>query len=220
VAGWSRCSKVEFWAARSKTSYSLTLQPLTLDWKPWRREHARWFPEIQPFLELRHKPLAQRWQSTSVEINVLAGWAAQMAADNKSLGGFILDGIPPAAKRCATSWSVFWTLMPRGCCQLRLKTKLERLQSHQKSTGSTGLFQRRKWKKMTKEAECAMRPKTAEKKGQIRMPRNAADSLIFTAGKGRQESWRQAPAEIKKKLKDRLQLWKAFWTLVQRPIWS
>ncbi len=115
---------------------------------------------------------------TSVEINVLQG-ERPMAADNKSLGRFILDGIPPAP-RGVPQVEVTFDIDANGILNVTAKDKATNKEQKITIQGSTGLS-KDEVEKITKEAE-----KHAEedklKKERIEA-RNQADSLIFTAEK-------------------------------------
>lgn len=115
---------------------------------------------------------------TSVEINVLQG-ERPMAADNKSLGRFILDGIPPAP-RGIPQIEVTFDIDANGILNVTAKDKATNKEQKITIKGSTGLFDE-EVKNMTAEAE-----KHAEedklKKEQVEA-RNQADTLIFTAEK-------------------------------------
>ncbi len=115
---------------------------------------------------------------TSVEINVLQG-ERPMAADNKSLGRFILDGIPPAP-RGVPQIEVTFDLDANGILNVTAKDKATNKEQKITIQGSTGLS-KEEVERITKEAE-----KHAEedklKKERIDA-RNQADTLIFTAEK-------------------------------------
>ena len=115
---------------------------------------------------------------TSVEINVLHG-ERPMAADNKSLGRFILDGIPPAP-RGIPQIEVTFDIDANGILNVTAKDKATNKQQKITIKGSTGLSDD-EIKRMTQEAE-----KHAEedklKKERIDA-RNQADTLIFTCEK-------------------------------------
>jgi molecular chaperone DnaK len=115
---------------------------------------------------------------TSVEINVLQG-ERPMAADNKSLGRFILDGIPPAP-RGIPQIEVTFDIDANGILNVTAKDKATNKQQKITIKGSTGLSDD-EIKRMTQEAE-----KHAEedklKKERIDA-RNQADTLIFTCEK-------------------------------------
>lgn len=136
---------------------------------------------------------------TSVEINVLQG-ERPMAADNKSLGRFILDGIPPAP-RGVPQVEVSFDIDASGILSVKAQDKASGKTQSIKITGSTGLS-KDEVEKMTKEAE-AHASEDAEKKERIDA-RNAADSLIFTSEKALKDAGDKAPAEIKKEVEDKL----------------
>ncbi len=115
---------------------------------------------------------------TQVEINVLQG-ERPMAADNKSLGRFILDGIPPAP-RGVPQVEVTFDIDASGIVSVTAKDKASGKESNIKITGSTGLS-KEEVEKMTKDAE-AHAQEDEEKKAKIEA-RNHADALIFTAEK-------------------------------------
>src|SRR5260221_4710195 len=87
---------------------------------------------------------------TQVEINVLQG-ERPMAADNKSLGRFILDGIPPAP-RCVPQVEVTFDIDANGILNVKAKDKASGKEQSIKITGSTGLS-KEEVEKMTKDAE-------------------------------------------------------------------
>ena len=115
---------------------------------------------------------------TQVEINVLQG-ERPMAADNKSLGRFILDGIPPAP-RGVPQVEVTFDIDANGILNVKAADKATGKEQSIKIQGSTGLT-KEEVEKMTKEAE-AHASEDAEKKAKVEA-RNQADSLIFTAEK-------------------------------------
>jgi Molecular chaperone len=121
---------------------------------------------------------------TQVEINVLQG-ERPMAADNKSLGRFILEGIPPAP-RGVPQIEVTFDIDANGILNVSAKDKATGKENKIQITGSTGLS-KEEVEKMTKEAEVHAK-EDEEKKGKIEA-RNHADALIFTAGKGSKRWW-------------------------------
>lgn len=115
---------------------------------------------------------------TSVEINVLQG-ERPMAADNKSLGRFVLSGIPPAP-RGVPQIEVTFDIDANGILNVSAKDKASGKVSTITITGSTGLS-KDEVEKMKKEAEEHAAEDMA-KKEKIEA-RNRADSMIYTAEK-------------------------------------
>lgn len=115
---------------------------------------------------------------TQVEISIVQG-ERPMAADNKSLGRFILDGIPPAP-RGVPQVEVSFDLDASGILSVTAKDRATGKEQSIKITGSTGLTDE-EVQKMTREAE-ANAEEDAKKKELIDI-RNQADALIFTSEK-------------------------------------
>lgn len=136
---------------------------------------------------------------TSVEINVLQG-ERPMAVDNKSLGRFILDGIPPAP-RGVPQVEVTFDIDASGILSVKAQDKASGKVQSIRITGSTGLS-KDEVEKMTKEAE-AHAAEDAEKRERIET-RNAADSLIFTAEKALKDAGDKVSAEIRKEVEDKV----------------
>src|SRR5258708_4639203 len=136
---------------------------------------------------------------TQVEINVLQG-ERPMAADNKSLGRFILDGIPPAP-RGVPQVEVTFDLDANGILNVKAKDKASGKEQSIKITGSTGLTPE-EVEKMTKEAEMHAE-EDAKKKDQVEA-RNQADSLIFTAEKSLKDAGDKVPEDIKKEVEEKV----------------
>jgi molecular chaperone DnaK len=129
---------------------------------------------------------------TSVEINVLQG-ERPMAADNKSLGRFILDGIPPAP-RGIPQVEVTFDIDANGILNVSAKDKATGKEQKITITGSTGL-NKEEVEKMTKEAE-AHAEEDKKRKEEIEM-RNQADSLIYTAERALKDGGDKVPAEVR-----------------------
>ena len=111
---------------------------------------------------------------TSVEIHVLQG-ERPMASDNKTLGRFILDGIPPAP-RGIPQIEVTFDIDANGILNVTAKDKATSKSQTIRIEGSTGLS-KEEIEKMKKEAEVH----TAEdqKKKEIIEARNLADNLVY-----------------------------------------
>ena len=145
---------------------------------------------------------------TSVEIHVLQG-ERPMAADNKTLGRFILDGIPPAP-RGVPQIEVTFDIDASGILKVTAKDKGTNKVQHITITNSTNLDEK-EVERMRHEAE-AHATEDAEKKAKIEA-RNQADSLIFTAEKTLKDAGDKAEAALKtevegkvKSLKDILEV--------------
>lgn len=136
---------------------------------------------------------------TSVEINVLQG-ERPMAADNKSLGRFILDGIPPAP-RGVPQVEVTFDIDANGILNVSAKDKASGKEQKITITGSTGL-DKDEVEKMTKEAEANAEADKA-KKEEIEA-RNHADTLVYTAEKSLKDAGDKVPADIKTEVEDKI----------------
>lgn len=136
---------------------------------------------------------------TQVEINVLQG-ERPMAADNKSLGRFILDGIPPAP-RGVPQVEVTFDIDASGILSVKAKDKATGKEQSIKITGSTGLT-KEEVEKMTKEAEMHAK-EDAEKKEKVET-RNAADALLFTSEKALKDAGDKLSEDIKKEVEEKI----------------
>lgn len=114
----------------------------------------------------------------SVEIHVLQG-EREMAADNKSLGRFILDGIPPAP-RGIPQVEVTFDIDASGILSVTAKDKATNKSQSIRIESSTGLS-KEEIEKMKKDAE-AHADEDKQKKELVEA-RNMADSLSYTTEK-------------------------------------
>lgn len=136
---------------------------------------------------------------TSVEINVLQG-ERPMAADNKSLGRFILDGIPPAP-RGVPQVEVTFDIDANGILNVSAKDKASGKEQKITITGSTGL-DKDEVEKMTKEAE-ANAEADKKKKEEIET-RNHADTLVYTAEKSLKDAGDKVPTDVKTEVEEKI----------------
>lgn len=136
---------------------------------------------------------------TQVEINILQG-ERPMATDNKSLGRFILDGIPPAP-RGVPQVEVTFDIDASGILSVKAKDKASGKEQSIKITGSTGLS-KDEVEKMTKEAE--VHAKEDEEKKEKIEARNHADALLFTAEKALKDGGDKVPAEVKTEVEEKM----------------
>lgn len=136
---------------------------------------------------------------TQVEIHVVQG-ERPMASDNKSLGRFVLDGIPPAP-RGIPQIEVTFDLDASGILSVTAKDRATGKEQSIKITGSTGLT-KDEIDKMTREAELhAEEDKT--KKEQVEV-RNHADNLIFTAEKALKDAQDKVDAATKSTIEEKI----------------
>lgn len=132
---------------------------------------------------------------TQVEINVLQG-ERPMAQDNKSLGKFTLDGIPPAP-RGVPQIEVTFDMDTNGILKVSAKDKATGKEQSIKITGAVGLSDE-EVKKAQEEAEKYAAEDKA-KKEQVEV-RNQADALLFTAEKTLKDAGEKAPSDKKEKV--------------------
>ena len=138
---------------------------------------------------------------TSVEIHVLQG-ERPMAVDNKSLGRFILDGVPPAP-RGVPQVEVTFDIDANGILNVTAKEKATGKEQSIKITGSTGLS-KDEVEKMQKEAES--HSAEDQKKKELIEARNIADSLVYTAEKSLKDAGDKVPADIKSEVEEKVKL--------------
>lgn len=115
---------------------------------------------------------------TSVDINVLQG-EREMSADNKSLGRFVLDGIPPAP-RGIPQVEVTFDIDANGILSVSAKDKATGKEQKIRIEASSGLSEE-EIQRMEKEAEA--HGEEDKKKKEAVEAKNAADNLIYTAEK-------------------------------------
>ncbi|MBI2019310.1 molecular chaperone DnaK [Candidatus Daviesbacteria bacterium] len=136
---------------------------------------------------------------TSVEINVLQG-EREMASDNKSLGRFILDGIPPAP-RGVPQVEVTFDIDANGILNVTAHDKATGKKQNITITGSTGLS-KDEVEKMTKEAE-AHAEEDKKKKEEVET-RNQADNLVFTAERSLKDAGDKVSPEVRTDVEQKL----------------
>jgi molecular chaperone DnaK len=137
---------------------------------------------------------------TSVEIHVLQG-ERPMAQDNKTLGRFILDGIP-TAPRGVPQVEVSFDIDANGILNVKATDKASGKQQHITITASSGLS-KEEVEKMKKEAELHA-DEDKKKKEQIDI-KNQADAVVFTTEKMLKESGDKMKPEDKKELEEKLE---------------
>jgi len=129
---------------------------------------------------------------TQVEIHVLQG-ERPMAADNKSLGKFILDGIPPAP-RGVPQIEVTFDVDANGILKVSAQDKATGRSQHITITASSGLSDS-EIEKMKKDAEA--HAEEDRKRKEMIEARNHADNTAYAAEKALREFGDKVPAEVK-----------------------
>lgn len=132
-----------------------------------------------------------------VEIHVLQG-EREMAGDNKTLGRFILDGIPPAP-RGVPQIEVIFAIDANGILNVNAKDLATNKEQKITITASTGLKDE-EIEKMVEEAE--KHAEEDKKKRERAEQRNNADSLCFSIEKLLEESGDKVEDDEKKDLKE------------------
>jgi molecular chaperone DnaK len=135
-----------------------------------------------------------------VEIRVLQG-EREMANDNREIGRFILDGIPPAP-RGVPQIEVTFDIDANGILAVGAKDKATSKEQSIRIEGSGGLSES-DIKRMVGEAEAH----AAEDKGrrEVIEKHNQLDNLIYNAEKMLRENGDKLPGEEKKRLEETLQ---------------
>lgn len=128
---------------------------------------------------------------TSVEISVTQGERA-MAADNKSLGRFMLDGIPPAP-RGLPQVEVTFDVDASGILTVKAKEKTTGKEQSIRIEGSTGLSEA-DIEKMKQDAE--VHAAEDEKRKSLVESKNLAEQMIYGAEKAVKDAGDKAPAEV------------------------
>ncbi|MGB9612919.1 MAG: molecular chaperone DnaK [Candidatus Margulisiibacteriota bacterium] len=132
---------------------------------------------------------------TSVEIHVLQG-ERPMAADNRTLGRFHLDGIPPAP-RGVPQIEVTFDIDANGILNVKAKDKGTGREQKITITASSGLS-KEEVERMRKEAE-AHEAEDRKRKEEVEI-RNQADAMAYTAEKTLKEAADKVDAATKEKV--------------------
>lgn len=136
---------------------------------------------------------------TSVEVHVLQG-ERPMADNNKSLGRFILDGIPPAP-RGIPQIEVTFDIDANGILNVSAKDKVGGKEQKITITGSTGL-NKEEVEKMTKEAQ-AYAEEDRKKKEQVET-KNMSENLVFSAEKVLKDAGDKVSLEVKTEVEEKI----------------
>ena len=130
-----------------------------------------------------------------VEIHVLQG-ERPMAVDNKSLGKFILDGIPPAP-RGLPQIEVTFDIDANGIINVTAQDKATQRSQHITITASSGLNEA-EVERMRREAE--VHADEDKKRKELIEARNTAGNAVYTAEKALRDFGDKVPAETKSKV--------------------
>ncbi len=135
----------------------------------------------------------------SVEIHITQGERA-MSADNKSLGKFMLDGIPPAP-RGMPQVEVTFDVDASGILTVKATEKTTGKVQSIRIEGSTGLS-KEDIEKMKTDAEA--HAADDEKRKVLVEARNIADQAVYAAEKAIKENGEKAGAEVVKEVQDKI----------------
>ena len=136
---------------------------------------------------------------TSVEVHVVQG-ERQMAQDNKSLGRFMLDGVPPAP-RGVPQVEVNFDIDANGILQVAAKDKTSGKTQTIRIEGSSGIS-KEEAERMRKEAET--HEEEDKKKRELVEARNMADTLVYTVEKTVKDAGDKISLEQKKDVEEKL----------------
>lgn len=140
---------------------------------------------------------------TSVEIHIVQG-EREMAADNKSLGRFILDGIPPAP-RGIPQIEVTFDIDANGILSVKAKDKASGKEQSIRIEAKSSLS-KEEIEKMKKEAE--LHADEDRKKREEAEKRNIADQIIYTAEKALKDAEGKISEETKKNVQEKIDVLK------------
>jgi len=129
---------------------------------------------------------------TSVEIHVVQG-ERSMASDNKSLGRFTLEGIPPAP-RGVPQIEVSFDIDANGILNIKAKDKASGKEQSIKIEASGGLSDD-EVEKMRKDAES--HEEEDKKKKEAVEVKNTSEQLVHTAEKALKDAGDKVPTEVK-----------------------
>ncbi len=136
---------------------------------------------------------------TSTEIHITQGERAQ-ASDNKSLGRFVLDGIPPAP-RGVPQIEVAFDVDSNGVLNVTAKDKATGKEQTIRIEANSGLSED-DIEKMKQDAE--EHADEDLKKKELIEARNSADQLIYTAEKSIKDHGKEAGEEVVVGIKERV----------------
>ncbi len=135
----------------------------------------------------------------SVEIHVVQG-ERPMASDNKSLGRFNLDGIPPAP-RGMPQVEVSFDIDANGILSVKAKDKSTNKEQSIRIEATSGLSDA-EVEKMRKDAD--LNAEADKKKHEVVEAQNAADQVLYAAEKALREHGDKVGDDIKKNVQEKI----------------
>ncbi|OGY55343.1 MAG: molecular chaperone DnaK [Candidatus Wildermuthbacteria bacterium RIFCSPHIGHO2_02_FULL_47_12] len=136
---------------------------------------------------------------TSVEVHVVQG-ERPLAQDNKSLGRFILDGLPPAP-RGVPQVEVTFDIDANGILNVTAKDKASQKTQSIRIEGSTGMS-KEEVEQMRKAAE--MHEEEDKKRKDLIELKNTADTLVYTVEKTLRDAGDKIAEDLKKEITEKL----------------
>ncbi len=137
---------------------------------------------------------------TSVEIHILQG-ERPMAGDNKTLGRFMLSGVP-SAPRGVPQVEVTFDIDANGILNVKAKDKATGKEQSITITASTGLS-KEEIEKMKQEAE--IHAADDEKKKEMIEVKNTAETILYTTEKMLKDLADKIKAEDKKEIEEKME---------------
>ncbi|MEK7641004.1 MAG: molecular chaperone DnaK [Patescibacteria group bacterium] len=141
---------------------------------------------------------------TSVEIHVLQG-EREMAADNKTLARFILDGIPPAP-RGMPQVEVTFDIDANGILSASAKDKTTNKMQSIRIEANTALSKEEIEKLKNEAAQHATEDK---QKKELAEAKNQADNLVYVSEKALKDGGDKVPADVKEAVTKKIEAVKA-----------
>ena len=136
---------------------------------------------------------------TSVEIHVVQG-ERPMASDNKSLGRFVLDGVPPAP-RGMPQVEVTFDIDANGILNVKAMEKASGKTQSIRIEASSGLKDE-DIKKMQQDAE--VHAEEDKKKRELVDVKNTAEMMMYTAEKALKDNEAKLPADVKENVNKKI----------------
>ncbi|MBI2411428.1 MAG: molecular chaperone DnaK [Candidatus Kerfeldbacteria bacterium] len=137
---------------------------------------------------------------TSVEVHVVQG-EREFAADNKTLGRFILSGLPPAP-RGIPQVEVSFDVDANGILNVKAKDKATGKEQSIRIEASSGLSEE-EIQRMQKDAE--MHADDDRKKKELIEARNLAETLVYSTEKALKDAGDKVPADDKKNVEEKIE---------------